>query len=107
MRTELRYELYFPVLSIHPFFPNIHQNVVQRLCLEALAAVALSPRDQLFNAGDTAEKMYFLHDGVMCYAHTTNTEERRSSHACPQNVTAKDWFVECVLWVPWEHVGHM
>lgn len=107
LRRELRYELYSPLLSKHPFFSNfaeLNLPAVQRLCHSGIRTIHLSKDDLLFSSGETPKAMHFVVRGNLHYI-LGGGGEVIDGVTVP--IKAGQWVCEMVLWTPWEYQGDM
>jgi len=102
LHDRLKVELYAPVITRSPFIDRysvLNARGVRELCHAAVEASNLSPGDRLFLAGRPAEKMFFVHSGLLDYTHQEN-EPRLNGQ-----VAAGHWVSEPALWMRWTHCG--
>jgi len=129
--TELHNQIYLPCLIKHPFFASFHEvhpHAMGKLyrCFEEMS---LDLAQELFTVGERAEMMYFSFNGSMKYIpqfdeRKISTGSNRISHAsvstslsalCGQGFTSAEgsnvepgqWVSEPVLWIQWQHCGHL
>eukprot|EP00927_Polykrikos_kofoidii_P035122 TRINITY_DN29692_c0_g1_i1.p1 TRINITY_DN29692_c0_g1~~TRINITY_DN29692_c0_g1_i1.p1 ORF type:complete len:949 (-),score=102.17 TRINITY_DN29692_c0_g1_i1:51-2729(-) len=100
LRVEVHFEIYAPVLTLHPFFQHyseVASGAMRKLCHSAVEVIHLHIGDQLFTAGEMSKnpKMFFLMNGKLNYK-MQNVEEWMETGS---------WACEANLWVNWLHVG--
>merc|ERR1719203_2468897 len=83
LRMEVHFELFFPMLSAHPFFTRYMEmcpHVMRRICHSACAMQQCSPGDVMFNAGEKPQdpKMYFVSVGNLEYHDEIDNEDEVS-----------------------------
>mmetsp|Transcript_19935 Transcript_19935/g.56178 ORF Transcript_19935/g.56178 Transcript_19935/m.56178 type:complete len:837 (+) Transcript_19935:198-2708(+) len=99
---ELHYEIYSPVLGMHPFFNDYMQvcpHVVRKICHAALDMSANSQGDVIFHHGETAIGMILVKSGVVRYS-WGGSKDRET-----QEVQEHGYISEAALWVRWVHRG--
>jgi len=101
LRAEIHYEVYSPLLMVHPFFKFYHatnRQAMQKLCHVGCSDLPLSRGDLLFSEGEQPEcpNMFFLLDGSVLYVKRGMKEPY---------VKENGWLCEPALWIPWMHVG--
>mmetsp|Transcript_54817 Transcript_54817/g.123427 ORF Transcript_54817/g.123427 Transcript_54817/m.123427 type:complete len:369 (-) Transcript_54817:11-1117(-) len=106
LRAELHFELYEPVLAAHHFmrrYCEIHQEVMVKVCHQAVAIKALSAGDVVFTKGEIPSKpqMLFVHKGILNY----EMEEGQMVEVSRQNRAR--WVAEANLWTTWMHRGKL
>mmetsp|Transcript_90573 Transcript_90573/g.282017 ORF Transcript_90573/g.282017 Transcript_90573/m.282017 type:complete len:506 (+) Transcript_90573:2-1519(+) len=104
--TELRCEIFTPHLECHPVFRlliSCDLSFSRLLCMEAVESVLLLDKDDLFCAGTTTDKAFFLSRGAMEYAQEPDTSPVRFAVTFP--VENGTWLAEASLWSHWTHVG--
>jgi hypothetical protein len=105
LRVELHFEMYSPVLAVHPFFEALTEEcppVIQKTCHIAMSTLLVSNGDILFNAGEIPEtpKMYILCNGLYDY-----TQYAEVVFPVTTMLYAEQWLAEACLWVPWMYRG--
>mmetsp|Transcript_27514 Transcript_27514/g.79072 ORF Transcript_27514/g.79072 Transcript_27514/m.79072 type:complete len:759 (+) Transcript_27514:64-2340(+) len=101
LRSEIHYEVYSPVLTAHPFFclyNKVNHVGVRHICHTAVCSVSLSRGDVIFSEFEipVSPRMFFVVSGRLVYVRTSEGQ---------QNVVAKQWVAEGVLWTKWAHRG--
>lgn len=101
LRVELHFELYSPVLAVHPFFAHYMDEcpqVMGKVCHTCVGLLLISRGDVVFNAGEipTHPKMYIICSGSMVYREINGKEAQ---------LGAGEWISEACLWCPWMHRG--
>lgn len=102
LRIELHYEMYSPVLSMHPFFNDYMQvcpPVVRKICHAGLSLSVNSSGDVIFHFGETASGMILVKSGTLRYSWGVAKE--------PSILDIKEnsYISEAALWVHWVHRG--
>lgn len=110
--SELRAEVFIPILTVHPFFGTYAVSRAEKAAMHALVGkyeilkhngdnkcavdeLALAAEHELFQEGDSAESMYFVVQGVLIY-HQAESESRgriqnfRGNEVVLQTPTDKD-----------------
>jgi len=103
LRVQLHWEVYLTVLTPHPFFFNCHEideGCLLDICHNAMGEMSLGSSQELFTAGQTASKMYFVISGLLEYFHELSDHEMAE-------VPRGSWCVEVVLWIRWVHEGRL
>jgi len=103
LRVELHFEMYNPMLSLHPFFARYTEEcpqVVRKVCHGAMAFCNVVKLDTVFDEGETpaVPKMYILQHGLLAY-------NQLSGEGCQVHET--EWVCEHALWIQWRHRGTM
>eukprot|EP00403_Amphidinium_massartii_P002736 CAMPEP_0178381294 /NCGR_PEP_ID=MMETSP0689_2-20121128/5906_1 /TAXON_ID=160604 /ORGANISM="Amphidinium massartii, Strain CS-259" /LENGTH=893 /DNA_ID=CAMNT_0020001467 /DNA_START=55 /DNA_END=2733 /DNA_ORIENTATION=+ len=102
IRLQLDYEVFFPVLTRHPFFErcvDLSETGVMNLCHFSMKEFSLMVGQELFLYSEKAEQMYFLVSGQLKYHYkgaVTGTSVMRGDHVC-----------EMAVWVMWTHRGNL
>lgn len=101
LRVELHFELYAPVLAVHPFFAHYMEEcpqVMRKVCHHCVGLLLISRGDIIFNAGEIPAhpKMYIICSGRMVYREITGKE---------RTLGIGEWISEACLWCPWMHRG--
>jgi len=101
LRSEIHYEVFSPVLTAHPFFclyNKVNHVGVRHICHTAVFPVSLSRGDVIFSELElpVSPRMFFVVSGRLVYVRGTEGQ---------QNVGAKQWVGEAVLWTKWSHRG--
>lgn len=99
LRIELHFEMYYPMLSRHPFFAAFQSDnphVVRKVCHAAMTASHTSVGDVIFHVGETAQEMIFVSRGLLKYS---------SGKARHEILVPGAWLSEPCLWTPWTHRG--
>jgi len=101
LRSEIRYEVFSPMIILHPFF-HLYNWVnpvgVRHICHTAVKSVSLSRGDVIFSEFEVpvSPRMFFVTSGRMVYVRCTESQQR---------VQARQWVAEAVLWTRWAHRG--
>lgn len=99
--VELHYELYSPVLELHPFFERLSTAlpyVMRVVCDQATSTILASAGDIIFHAGEfpTTPMMYIICDGILIYIDVADKTTVLSQG---------QWVSEPNLWIRWMHRG--
>lgn len=122
LRMELHFELYSPVIKVHPFFERYISEcpqVVRKICHQAINLAQVSHEDLIFTVGEipTRPKVYFPMTGELEYVSmdgtVTKCSERGTKTMKDDDVRViKDdetisiqWISEATLWTRWMHRG--
>jgi len=103
--SELRSEIYVPVLKVHPLFEQlakVSQVSMQRLANTAISRKSLARSDSLFHAAESATHMIIVMEGRLWYNRicSKGIEHPEVVDKC------EDWISEPVLWTDsWVHRG--
>lgn len=102
LRMELRFEIYGPVVSAHPFFAlyiSACPYVTKRICHRAMSMMLVATGDLIFDAGEipTNPRMYLVNNASLSYRHIGSD--------CSREVLLGSWVSEAVLWMAWTHRG--
>ncbi|CAK0868107.1 unnamed protein product [Prorocentrum cordatum] len=100
LRSEIHFEVFSPMLVVHPFFHllnGVNPASVRHVCHASVSAVSLSRGDVLFSEFEvpTAPRMFFVLRGRLSYARGTEA----------QRAVDRTWLSEPVLWTTWAHRG--
>merc|ERR1740121_1077487 len=101
LRVEVHYEMYSPILSVHPFFVRYMEecpHVIRKVCHQAMEKVNVSLGDTIFNIGEipSKPKMLIVMSGQLLYTPMVGAKG---------NVNEGQWISEAPLWVNWVHRG--
>mmetsp|Transcript_27566 Transcript_27566/g.42988 ORF Transcript_27566/g.42988 Transcript_27566/m.42988 type:complete len:972 (+) Transcript_27566:69-2984(+) len=101
LRVELHFEMYSPLLRVHPFFDHYTYEcpqVMRKVCHTAATTAVFSPGDVIFHAGEclSEPKMYIVMDGALQYTPIWGDISR---------VEKDTWLGEASLWTHWVHRG--
>jgi len=101
LRVELHFEMFSPMLCVHPFFARYIvecPHVVRKVCHQAMEKAAVSVGDIIFNVGEipAKPKMFIVTMGQLRYNSVAD-----GKHI----VNEGQWISEAPLWVPWVHRG--
>lgn len=101
LRVELHFEMYGPVLEVHPFFEAYMvacPHVMHHICHKAMSTLLASNGDIIFNVGEIPEspKMYIVCNGHFDYIYGKDESK---------DLVAKDFLAEAALWTHWMHRG--
>lgn len=106
MMAELYFEIYSPVLSLHPLILHMKDEspvLVQKICHNSVSLMNAAKLDVVFHTESPATCMYFVSSGSLLYNH----------HAAPvldnDVINPKEsWISEPVIWATgWIHVGNL
>jgi len=106
LRTELRYEIMHPHISTHPLFhlwTSMDDYMVRGLCMDAIEYTYWRPEDEVFYAGTSTDKAYYLAKGKLVY--TQYPESSAVEQKIQTPVSQGRWLSEAALWSHWIHVG--
>jgi len=102
LRVEVHFELYAPVLQVHPFFRCFIEacpQVMKKVCHKAMSLLAVSNGDVIFMLGEvpTPPRMFIICSGELSY---------HSLSGAVAYVESGQWISEATLWVnAWTHQG--
>jgi hypothetical protein len=102
LRVELHFEMYSPVVEVHPFFLEYTcqcQVVMQKVCHEAMSTLLVSREDIIFSNGEISDKpqMYIICNGEFDY---NSIFEQKAT------LYVEQWLAESALWIHyWMHRG--
>lgn len=104
LRSGLHFEIYTPLLSLHPFFAcynERHPQAMRKVCHAAAVMVMASRGDVIFHEGEISPipKFYIIVSGTLQYS--------TMDHGDVATVADKEWFSEASLWTEWMHRGTM
>eukprot|EP00929_Paragymnodinium_shiwhaense_P074131 TRINITY_DN37915_c0_g1_i4.p1 TRINITY_DN37915_c0_g1~~TRINITY_DN37915_c0_g1_i4.p1 ORF type:complete len:813 (-),score=138.56 TRINITY_DN37915_c0_g1_i4:575-3013(-) len=104
--TDMRYEAWSPLISVHTFFMRLctkSPRLMWCLCKDAIVEMPVVSGDIVFTTGDPCEKMFFVAIGEMSYA----LGRMMGAGARQEEKTLKTgtWLSEPVLWTIWQHQG--
>lgn len=118
---ELHFEIYSPILLLHPFFHAYYvsaASVMRKICHVCVHTMTLMAGDVLFQNGEvpTNRHMLFCKQGRMRYEHASresqfaehNTMKSLDSRfGNPKNsmVHNNQWACEAVVWTNWVYCG--
>lgn len=105
LKGDLQEEVYFPVLSPHPFFRQLastYPAVVRKIYQQAVHEVSTGAGQELFNGGDEGSRMMFILSGLLVYT----LENQKVEHPSAL-ITAGHFVSEAVLWICWKHAGQL
>eukprot|EP00929_Paragymnodinium_shiwhaense_P021626 TRINITY_DN14057_c0_g1_i1.p1 TRINITY_DN14057_c0_g1~~TRINITY_DN14057_c0_g1_i1.p1 ORF type:complete len:1020 (-),score=272.62 TRINITY_DN14057_c0_g1_i1:64-3123(-) len=99
--VELHFEMYFKIISKHPFFDCydvVNPSGMRRVCHDAVSLLSLSNGDILFSNLEVPQhkRMFFVLSGCLDYV-----QEIRAT----QTVDSSCWMCEALLWTSWSHQG--
>lgn len=102
LRVELHFEMYGPMLSVHPFFRLYTEDcpqIMRKVCHKCVKVHIVSAGDVIFNTGELPSRpqMYLILSGKCRYV-----ADFGISHSLGQG----DWVAEAVLWTKWMHRGN-
>jgi len=101
LRVELHFELYSPVLEVHPFFRcfiDACPQVMKRVCHQAMSQLLVSTGDVIFMLGEVPSppRMFVICSGELSYYPV---------NGAVTTVEAGQWLSEATLWTSWTHQG--
>jgi hypothetical protein len=101
LRVELHFEMYSPVLEVHPFFFDYIKECPQvmcRVCHQAMSTLLVSHGDIIFTVGEIPvnPQMYIVCNGIMEYV---------PAAGAVTEVSSEQWLSEGALWTHWMHRG--
>jgi len=101
LRREMRYEVYCPILNVHPFFSMYMSSspmAARRICSKAMSMMLVASGDVVFGAGELQKqpRMYILSRGALSYYQSDLYDEELPPNA---------WVSELALWISWRHLG--
>jgi hypothetical protein len=102
LRAEIHYELYVPDIKMHPCFGVLNDMYilcVRSLCHSSVSWLSISRGDKVFMEFDVPSTpcMFFVNYGQLKY----------SQGGISEDVNAKQFFSEPVVWTTWVHLGTM
>jgi len=101
-KCEMIYEIYVRQgLAKHPFFRacnSINTTFLKDLTCHSLAVQLHDPAHKVFEPGQCACGMYFVHWGILEYTHEVQG-------AAFDKLTNGNFFCEIALWLMWNHSG--
>jgi voltage-gated potassium channel len=108
LQAELLYEIFVPILELHPFFGNVSasdsktstrsdavRKVMHVIAKDAVVTMSLGQKDVVFCGNDVATSIYFLEQGRFEYIRSD----------VPHEMHPGQWMSEPVLWTTWLHLG--
>jgi len=98
LRIELHYEMYYPMLGLHPFFAEYMKAcpfVVRKICHAAMSTNTYSRDDVIFHFGEASSKMQIVRSGLLTYSWAASSEQLSEGR----------WLSEAALWTDWVHRG--
>jgi len=101
LRNELRFELYSPVLAVHPLFAcyvEVVPQVMKKVCHSAVSQLLASSGDVIFTLGEVPSQPRML---VVCSGELTYHEAGGEV----TTVTVRNWISEAALWTNWTYQG--
>jgi len=101
LRAELHFELYAPVLAVHPFFASYVEacpQVLRKVCHSAMSQLLVSSGDVVFMPGEvpTDPRMLVICSGRLRYQQLMGQV---------MSVEVGGWISEAVLWTGWTYRG--
>jgi len=101
LRIELHFELYSPVLAVHPMFRAFIDSapqVMKKVCHKAMSLLVVSNGDVLYMLGEVPSppRMFIVCSGELSY---------HSSVGAIAFLEAGQWISEATLWTTWTHQG--
>lgn len=106
LHTELRFEIYKPILLRHRLFSiwcNLDAGIVRDLCSDSVDFHFLQPNDDLFVAGSSGNEAWVLCQGRLRYAQFPDSSPVVDPVSVP--VLEGTCLSEAALWTRWVHVG--
>lgn len=106
LKGALRFEICRPYMIKHPLFRlwiGMDMGMVKRVCTEAAEISYLRPQDDLFTAGSSTDKAYYIISGGVMYIQ--DPESAPVKEVERMEVGAESWLAEASLWSHWTHVG--
>jgi len=101
LRNELRFELYSPVLAVHPLFRCYIEwcpTVIKKVCHSAVSQLLASAGDVIFTLGEVPSQPR-MH--IVCFGELTYLDAMGEvSH-----VSGGHWVSEAALWTAWTYQG--
>jgi hypothetical protein len=106
LRSELHFEVYAPILLVHPFFKGyseIQVTALHKICHNAITRLMFSTGDVVFTEGETpvVPRMYLTAKGHLEY------QRQAQSLGANKAIGKGEWVSEAVLWTDWSHMGTM
>mmetsp|Transcript_168732 Transcript_168732/g.542249 ORF Transcript_168732/g.542249 Transcript_168732/m.542249 type:complete len:861 (+) Transcript_168732:93-2675(+) len=101
LQMDLLQEVYAPVLAKHPFFLHLQDvgaAAVRALCHHAVREVTYRAEQDVFHAGQLANKVSFVVEGALEFSESVESFAAR-------DVLPGQWLSEAALWVKWYHTG--
>lgn len=115
LRSDLRLEMFGPVLQHHPMFRGLvttDPHVLRRLCDRGLSFQSFPTMEDVFGKGERGRHMFFVVSGQLEYHLRRPRSQRRSSTKPSTSWTSGlpvergDWVSEGALWFEnWAHFG--
>jgi len=101
LRVELHFELYSPVLAVHPFFRcfiDACPQVMKKICHKAMSQLLVSTGDIIFMPGEipSPPRMFIICSGELSYHFVSGAVAY---------VQVGQWISEATLWTSWTHQG--
>jgi len=100
--TRLPYLFHVPLFRL---WADIDKWNLQLLCQEATELIFLSPSDDLFVAGTSADEAFCVMSGNLIYQQDPETSWV-DEHVI-ENCGPRSWLCEAALWCEWIHVGNL
>ena len=104
--SELRDDMYAPVLKTHPLFrlwSNFSPSTMRDFTNTIKDFTFHSPPDDIFVAGRTCENAFYLVTSTLTYVQYP--ESSIASVKTERSVGPNTWPCEASLWLEWMHVG--
>jgi len=101
LRVEIHFELYAPVLEVHPFFQcfiDACPQVMKKVCHAAVSQLLVSNGDVIFMPGEVpaSPRMFIVCIGELSYTYVNGAVHL---------VQSSQWLSEAALWTSWTHQG--
>jgi len=101
LRCELHFEVFSPVLTVHPFFKSymdVNPAGIRKICHDAVAQLSFMHGDVIFAEHEipVVPVMFFINSGTLMYIQESGYQI---------GVTKENWVAEAVLWTQWAHRG--
>lgn len=105
LRSELHYEVYSPMLTMHPFFKcyaDTQKVALRKICHNGISRLTFGVGDPVFNEGEApaVPRFYMVQGGKLVYSQEDHCLQYQQTQ-----VHKSDWLSEAVLWTEWSHLG--
>eukprot|EP00929_Paragymnodinium_shiwhaense_P038100 TRINITY_DN20193_c0_g1_i1.p1 TRINITY_DN20193_c0_g1~~TRINITY_DN20193_c0_g1_i1.p1 ORF type:complete len:1007 (+),score=246.49 TRINITY_DN20193_c0_g1_i1:164-3184(+) len=101
LRKELHFEMYSPVLEVHPFFLEYTSKApraVSKICHSACSALLVSSGDVIFAYGEAQDAPHMY---ITCTGSYEYVNDKGENTTLPPG----KWLAEAGLWTKWVHRG--
>mmetsp|Transcript_4517 Transcript_4517/g.10546 ORF Transcript_4517/g.10546 Transcript_4517/m.10546 type:complete len:767 (-) Transcript_4517:90-2390(-) len=101
--SQLQHEVGMPVMQQHGllnYLSSVNHEDIARLCHKAFVEVAVIHGEELFQAGNAGEKMWFMRGGRLHYVWEPDPHMQ-------EDVTEGMRVSEASLWLKWEYRGRL